>query len=55
MKWIIPALCALVLTACTTSRAGNYRPNAAPVFGTYSKAYEERQRVKVYRPKRVRR
>lgn len=46
---------ALVLTACTTSRAGSYRPNAAPVFGAYCKAYQDRQKVKIHRPRRVRR
>lgn len=45
MKWIVPALCALVLMAtCTHARA--YHPNAQPVFGNYSKSYQDRQRLK---------
>jgi len=43
MRWIIPALCACVLVS---TQAQAYQPGQHTTFGTYSKAYLDRQQAK---------
>jgi len=45
-QWAIPALSALILMATCTYARSDYRPNAQPMFGTYSQAYLDRQQTK---------
>jgi len=45
-QWIIPALSALILMATCTHARSDYRPNAQPMFGTYSRAYLDSQQAK---------
>ena len=46
--WIAPVLCAILLMA-TCTRAHAYQADRQPVFGTYSKAYQDRQQAKRWR------
>ena len=43
--WIIP----FVLMMATCNHAQAYREGAEPVFGTYSKAYQDRQQAKQWK------
>jgi hypothetical protein len=46
MRWIIPALSALILVATCIHARSDYRANQQPAFGTYSQAYLDRQQAK---------